>query len=299
MHVKLMKFSIIIPTYNEERDIDMLLNSFLNQTLSAYEIIFVDGDSNDNTLYKLNIFKKKFGNAKIYSDKRFDRNRARNFGIRESKGDIILLLNADVRLSSNFLYHLKQYYEFNTNADAVLINSRPILDENSRIAKYFLHRHTENYSKDIYQSVDWTEGFSCKKINAYFPIVKTVDLKGGEDSLYLKKFESKDYFLSLCIEHRTPIIYKDFIKEKISRGRGNIHAHIFFLNMNLIILYIKIIIKLFLHITLLKYIRFFFNKRFYRYFDLYYIEGICISIGEFLEIIKFKKLKNKKLLLKG
>ena len=53
MHVKLMKFSIIIPTYNEERDIDMLLNSFLNQTLSAYEIIFVDGDSNDNTLYKL------------------------------------------------------------------------------------------------------------------------------------------------------------------------------------------------------------------------------------------------------
>jgi glycosyltransferase involved in cell wall biosynthesis len=294
-----MRFSIIIPTYNEEKDIDVLLNSILQQSLESYEVIFVDGSSKDNTLNKLEIFKKKCRNVKIYSDERFDRNRARNFGIKVSKGDIILLLNADVRLSKNFLYHLKQYYLFNKNADAVLINSKPIMDENSRIAKYFLHRHIRNYSKDIYQSVDWTEGFSCKKKNAYFPVVKSVDLKGGEDSLYLKKFKSKNYFLALSIEHRTPITYKEFIDEKISRGRGNIHAHIFFLNMNLILLIIKVVIKLLLHISLLKYCKVFFNKEFYKFLDLYYIEGICISIGEFLEISKYKKLKKKILLFKS
>lgn len=293
-----MKISIIIPTYNEEKDINVMIDSILSQTILAYEIIFVDGDSKDNTLDELKKFKKKFSKVKIYSDKRFDRNRARNFGIKKSKGDIILLLNADVRLPKNFLYHLEQYYEFNKNAEAVLINSKPILDENNRIARYFLHRHIDNYSKEIYQTVDWTEGFSCRKINAYFPIVKSIDLKGGEDSLYLKKFKSKNYFLSLSIEHRTPIIYKDFFKEKISRGKGNIHAHIYFMKVNFILLFFKIIIKLLLHITSLKYVKLYFQKEFYKFFDLYYLEGIGISIGEFLEIIKYKKLKSKLLLLK-
>lgn len=294
-----MKFSIIIPTYNEENDIDILLTSLTEQSYSAYEIIFIDGKSNDDTVKKLELFKGQNNNIKIYSDKRFDRNRARNFGIKISRGDIIILLNADVRLSRNFLYHLKQYYEFNIKADAVLINSRPILDENNRIANYFLYNHIKNYSDDIYQKVDWTEGFSCKKINAYFPFVKSVDLKGGEDSLYLKKFESKDYFLSLCIEHRTPITYKDFVKEKISRGKGNIHAHIYFLNVSFIFLLFKILLKLLLHLTLLKYFKFFLSKNFYKYFDLFFIEGIAISLGELIEISKYTKLKSKNLLLKG
>ena len=91
-----MNFSIIVPTYNEESDIDILLTSLNEQSYPAYEIIFVDGKSSDETIKKLELFKGQNNNIKIYSDKRFDRNRARNFGIKISGGDIIILLNADV-----------------------------------------------------------------------------------------------------------------------------------------------------------------------------------------------------------
>jgi glycosyltransferase involved in cell wall biosynthesis len=43
--------SVVIPTYNEEKNIEMTLKKMTRQTLPRkdYEIIVVDGDSTDNT----------------------------------------------------------------------------------------------------------------------------------------------------------------------------------------------------------------------------------------------------------
>jgi len=37
-----MQFSVIIPTYNREKDLDECLNSILKQTLFPSEIIIID-----------------------------------------------------------------------------------------------------------------------------------------------------------------------------------------------------------------------------------------------------------------
>ena len=46
------KFSVIIPLYNKEKDIETTINSVLNQTFTNYEVILVDDGSTDNS-YKI------------------------------------------------------------------------------------------------------------------------------------------------------------------------------------------------------------------------------------------------------
>ena len=53
-------FSIIIPTLNEERNLPNLLKELSEQTFNDFELIVVDGLSDDKTLVKANSFKDKF-----------------------------------------------------------------------------------------------------------------------------------------------------------------------------------------------------------------------------------------------
>ena len=43
------KISIIIPSYNEEKNISRCLDSVMNQTFSDFEVLCVDDGSNDKT----------------------------------------------------------------------------------------------------------------------------------------------------------------------------------------------------------------------------------------------------------
>jgi len=93
--------SIIIPTLNEEKKIQSCLNSLVNQTLNDFEVLIVDGGSHDTTL---NIV-REFGPRIIEVPKKraHDVSCARNEGIKVSKGDILVFLDADTLLSTNCL----------------------------------------------------------------------------------------------------------------------------------------------------------------------------------------------------
>ena len=100
--------SVVVPTYNEEKNIENCLKSLLNQTLSRkeYEIIVVDGYSKDKTVEI----------AKKYSDKVIQQKSkgvggARNDGIGVSKGEIIATTDADCIIPKNWLEKIKQSFE--------------------------------------------------------------------------------------------------------------------------------------------------------------------------------------------
>ena len=57
-----MKFSIIIPIYNEARNIQQTikrLSNILNKKKIVYEILFIDDDSKDNSIEIFKKFKTK------------------------------------------------------------------------------------------------------------------------------------------------------------------------------------------------------------------------------------------------
>lgn len=90
--------SIIIPTYNEEKNLENTLKAIRNQDYKKYEIIVSDSKSSDNTR---KIAKKYY--AKVVIDKRRGIGAGRNFGAKFAKGDILLFVDADTIMMMNTL----------------------------------------------------------------------------------------------------------------------------------------------------------------------------------------------------
>jgi glycosyltransferase involved in cell wall biosynthesis len=94
-----MKISIIIPTFNDERSIHATLEDIYARH-SPYEVIVVDGGSNDRTVYLAKewteVFKSQKGRAKQMNE-----------GARCATGDVLLFLRADAKLPSLGLRKIK------------------------------------------------------------------------------------------------------------------------------------------------------------------------------------------------
>lgn len=92
------KVSIIITNFEYENYVGEAIESALNQTYKAHEIIVVDDCSYDNSREVINRYE---GVRKIYRKENGGPAAARNEGIAASTGDYFLLLDADDRLKPN------------------------------------------------------------------------------------------------------------------------------------------------------------------------------------------------------
>ncbi len=88
--------SIIIPTYNEEKNIERLLKSIKAQSYSRCESIVVDDGSTDATIS----LAKKYAD-KVFARKHAERSIQRNFGASKAKGTYLLFLDADMELTKH------------------------------------------------------------------------------------------------------------------------------------------------------------------------------------------------------
>ncbi len=90
--------SIIVPCYNEEATILQLLDAVLAQTYprSQMEIIIADAFSQDHTRERINLFRRDHGvlSLRILDNERRNIPAALNLAIRESRGEIIIRLDA-------------------------------------------------------------------------------------------------------------------------------------------------------------------------------------------------------------
>lgn len=95
-----MLVSIIIPAYNEEKDIKDVLDSISKQTYpkEKIETIVIDDKSTDKTVE----IAKKYP-VKIIKGKHKGVGAARNLGIKNSKGEIIFFVDADQVLDKNYV----------------------------------------------------------------------------------------------------------------------------------------------------------------------------------------------------
>ena len=59
-----MKASVIIINYNNAKYVDQCIRSILLQSYKNFEIIFVDDNSQDNSLEVIKKYKKKIRNVK-------------------------------------------------------------------------------------------------------------------------------------------------------------------------------------------------------------------------------------------
>ena len=90
------KISIIIPMYNEEKNVRNVVRTIQNQDLEDLEIVCVNDNSNDNTLNLLQNLQKEDHRITIINNKK---NRgviySRIFGAIKSKGEYVTFVDAD------------------------------------------------------------------------------------------------------------------------------------------------------------------------------------------------------------
>jgi len=101
--------SVVIPTYNEEKDIGDLLESLTKQKFKNFEVIIVDNYSNDRTIEIVSRFKGRL-NMRIYKIKS-NVSKARNFGAEKSRGKIIVFLDADNIVKEDYLFNIYKSFE--------------------------------------------------------------------------------------------------------------------------------------------------------------------------------------------
>ncbi|MDA9316897.1 glycosyltransferase [Polaribacter sp.] len=117
------KFSIIIPVFNAEKHIEMCLNSLLDQTLDAIEIIAVNDGSTDQSLTILYELASKDSRLKVFTQQNAGPSVARNVGISNSIGAYISFVDADDWLEKNAYECLETQIEKNHQPDIVMFNT--------------------------------------------------------------------------------------------------------------------------------------------------------------------------------
>ena len=215
----MIKFSVVIPLYNKEKEIADTLNSVLNQSYKADEIIVVDDGSTDNSAKIVENF-TKFKEIKLIRQNNMGVSAARNRGIEEAKNEYICFIDADDIWKENFLYEIKKLTEDFPKA-ILYSTSHMMIDESGNVisSKVSLDKNFRGYIgnfikvfKDNYGLINSSSVCIRKSINPKFPV--------GE-----KKGEDICLWLELSLKGKLAFVNKplSIYKLNASNRSGEIH----------------------------------------------------------------------------
>ena len=116
MSLQLPLISVVTPTFNRKEELVHLFNSMKKQTLDPkfFEMIISDDGSTDGTDEYVKNLKNKFQfNLSYVSQKNLGPGSARNNGVKNSKGELIVFIDSDCEADSNWLEIIFKAYKKN------------------------------------------------------------------------------------------------------------------------------------------------------------------------------------------
>jgi glycosyltransferase involved in cell wall biosynthesis len=131
-----MKISIIIPCFNEEKTVSLIINKILNSYTGKKEIIVIDDFSNDKTRDILKTDLKNKIDKLILNTKNYGKGYSIREGIKIAEGDIILVQDADLEYDPSD--YTKLISPIEKGVADVVYGSRFLGGEEKRVL-YFWH----------------------------------------------------------------------------------------------------------------------------------------------------------------
>ena len=200
-----MKLSIIIPCYNEEKTLKKIVLRVMKFNSHDKEIIIVDDCSSDNSPEIIKDLLNNYDSIQSHRHiKNIGKGAAIKSGIEMSKGDIILIQDADLE------YNPKEYDKLLRpflEADADVVYGSRFLGGDYTRLHFFWHRIANfllTVLCNIFTNLNMTDmetGYKLFKSS----IIKSIDLKeksfGVEPEITIKLSRKK------CIFYEVPISY--------------------------------------------------------------------------------------------
>lgn len=175
--------SVIIPCFNDAQYIEQSVLSALNQTYPNKEVIVVDDGSNAKTKAILNNLMPQI--TKLITQENKGQSAARNIGIKEAKGDYILVLDSDDYFDPTFCE--KAVAVFESRKEVKIITS-------------FVNRFISNKIVDVFKPLggDLLKFLSNNHATGSCMFLKS-DFKktNGYDELMRKGFEDWEFYIRL------------------------------------------------------------------------------------------------------
>jgi len=126
-----VKISVIIPFRNEKKNISNIINDLINQSEQAYEIIFIDDNSTDDSYELLSNLITNIKNIILIKNSSCEKGKKAALinGIQIAKGDWIIQTDADCRLKTNWI---KAYKNFIYNNSSNVLIAGPVIYQSSK-----------------------------------------------------------------------------------------------------------------------------------------------------------------------
>jgi len=134
-----MRLSIIIPNYNGSKTIEKCIESIRTQKIEIERITVVDDGSTDNSV---RLVKDKFPGVRIIKhSKNYGAAKARNDGIKNSRGDLLLFVDSDVYLSDSCIAEMLRYInEFDIVYPTVFFENGEVFSPASSNEKAYIRK---------------------------------------------------------------------------------------------------------------------------------------------------------------
>lgn len=147
--------TVIIATYNSEFTLEKTISSLIAQTLNNFEVIIIDGKSEDNTIDIIKKYTGSFSDKKItyrwISEPDTGIYDAWNKGLKLAKGQWVTFLGSDdVYASDEVLMKSLEFLEFNSNCDWVYSKVRLVDSKGNLVRKFKEKWDWTKFSKHMY-----------------------------------------------------------------------------------------------------------------------------------------------------
>ncbi|MBO0411990.1 glycosyltransferase family 2 protein [Enterococcus hulanensis] len=151
------KFSIVIPIYNAEQEIESLLNNLMAIRYENYEVILVNDGSIDSsrTLIEKKIwFDSRY---KLFNKENEGPGPARNYGISKADGQYLLFFDSDDRPSKSILEDYDNIIRNNSSIDLIIssftfdtLNKGKLVSTKSFLIDEYLYLGQDEFKNAIY-----------------------------------------------------------------------------------------------------------------------------------------------------
>jgi len=221
------KFSVIIPLYNKEKHIAKTIKSVFNQLYFDFEIIVVNDGSTDNSL--LEVSKIKSDKLIVFNNTNKGVSEARNFAMRQAKGDYFAFLDADDIWGNSHLFNLNQLinsfpncglyccnYNFDYGNGSIINTKFPTLpkekDWRGVVPDYFL--------ASLKFRIAWTSAVAIPKniINLIGFFDNKITLGAGEDTDFWTRIALKK---RVAFTNEVSVSYNVSAENRISKINTN------------------------------------------------------------------------------
>ena len=173
------KVTILTVVKNNYREIDLTVQSVINQTIKEKEYIIVDGNSSDGTYEIIKYYSKKYPFIKIFKINDNNLYEGINYGILNTNGEYLHLLHSGDFYYSK--YSLLNIYNFSKSKLSEATFSKVLFfNKNLDITRNWTNK---NIKKINFYNIPHTTIFLSRK--QYKKISYSLDYKIASDTLYL------------------------------------------------------------------------------------------------------------------